>query len=107
MQLRYSKEKKPEPIRIAHALGLAGSPYADCTAALIMADLPEWWGARHSERMGNTPKQHQHTRACSSRAAIIDMRPEGYNPPTRLQTRYLNTERLAWVVMLWVEGTGW
>src|SRR6266511_635873 len=45
MQLKYSKEKKPEPIRIAYALGLAGSPYADCTAALIMADLPEWWGA--------------------------------------------------------------
>jgi hypothetical protein len=23
--------------------------------ALMGADLPEWWGARHSERMGNTP----------------------------------------------------
>jgi hypothetical protein len=36
----------------------AGSPVPECagtTAALMMAGLPEWWGARHHERMGNTP----------------------------------------------------
>ena len=28
---------------------------ADCIDALMMAGLPEWWGARHPERMGNAP----------------------------------------------------
>jgi hypothetical protein len=35
-----------------------GSSVPECAGtidALIGADLPEWWGARHSERMGNTP----------------------------------------------------
>jgi hypothetical protein len=28
---------------------------ADCTETLMRACFPEWWGAQHSERMGNTP----------------------------------------------------
>jgi len=34
-----------------------GSPFPDWVGtadALMGADLPEWWGSRHSERMGNT-----------------------------------------------------
>jgi hypothetical protein len=34
-----------------------GYPVPDCagtTAALVMPDIPEWWGSQHSERMGNT-----------------------------------------------------
>jgi hypothetical protein len=38
----------------------------------VRADLPEWWGSRHRERMGNTP-QHQHTLSGHQwRLAVID-----------------------------------
>jgi hypothetical protein len=40
---------------VAHALGLDGQQRAVYIDALMMTGLPEWRGARHSERMGNTP----------------------------------------------------
>jgi hypothetical protein len=55
-QLRVFTEKRPE---WAAALPMhVGSPGRRCAIypdALMVADLPEWWGARHAERMGNTP----------------------------------------------------
>jgi hypothetical protein len=29
------------------------------TKVLMSADLPEWWGARHPERMGNATTKHR------------------------------------------------
>jgi hypothetical protein len=41
---------------LAHAYGLPLPDPAETIAALMVAGLPEWWGPRHSERMGNTPQ---------------------------------------------------
>jgi hypothetical protein len=41
----------------ARCIGVRSSRQLErrCADALIGAGLPEWWGARHPERMGNTP----------------------------------------------------
>jgi hypothetical protein len=50
----------------SHACGFAENQCAVYTDALMMARLPEWWGSRHAERMGDTT-----TSAFASRLTIM------------------------------------
>jgi hypothetical protein len=92
---------RPRPgRRLLSALPMrTGSPRASAmvfTKMLMSADLPEWWGTRHSKRMGNSPSStfapppHAQRRLHGPRWPPPPPRPAGQTPglrrPTQLPT---------------------